>query len=71
MFELIENIKKISENINSYISIYPGADTGIGDIKFSEEYEISVERAGRETVTKINNFIRPYFLSKRRKLIRS
>jgi hypothetical protein len=59
IFELIENIKKISDNINSYISIYPDISAEIGDIKFSEKYEISVERAGRKIITDIKNSARP------------
>jgi hypothetical protein len=70
MFKLIDDIKEISENINSYISIYPGAGTGIGNVEFSEKYEVSVERAGREAVINMKNSARPQSSSKRRKLIR-
>jgi hypothetical protein len=59
IFELIENIKKVSDNINSYISIYFDADTGIEDIKFLEKYKISIERAGREAVTDMKNSAYP------------
>jgi hypothetical protein len=34
IFESVENIKEISENINFYIPIYLDADIGIGNIKF-------------------------------------
>jgi hypothetical protein len=71
IFELINNIKKVSENINSYISIYSDADIKIGNIKFSEKYEVPAERAGRKIMTDIKNSVRPQFLSKRRKLTRS
>jgi hypothetical protein len=70
IFKLIENIKEISENINFYISIYLNADIGIGDIEFSEKYEMPAERAGREIVTDMKNSARPQIFSKRRKLIR-
>jgi hypothetical protein len=59
VFELIDNIKKILENINSYISIYPDADAGTENIKFSEKCKMPVERAGRKAVTGIKNFARP------------
>jgi hypothetical protein len=38
IFELINDIKKISENIKFYIPIYPDTDIGIKNIKFSEKY---------------------------------
>jgi hypothetical protein len=41
IFELIDNIKEISENINPYISIYFNADTEIGDIEFPECWNIA------------------------------
>jgi hypothetical protein len=58
IFELVENIKKISENVNLYISIYP--DTGIRteNIEFSEKYNIPAERVGREIITGIKNSTR-------------
>jgi hypothetical protein len=71
LFKLIENIKKISENINFYIPIYFGADTVIGNIEFSEKYEMPAERAGREIITDIKISARPQSFNKRRKLIRS
>jgi hypothetical protein len=71
MFELIENIKEVSENINLYISIYPDTDAEIENIKFYKKYEISVERAGREIMTNMKNSACLQFLSKRRKLTRS
>jgi hypothetical protein len=71
IFEFVNDIKEILNNINFFISIYPDADTGIGDIKFSEKYKIPVERAGREIIINIKNSARPQSPSKRRKLIRS
>jgi hypothetical protein len=71
IFEFVNNIKKIPNNINSFISIYLNFGVGIRNIKFSEKYEIFVERADREIVTGIKNFLRPQFSNKRRKLIRS
>jgi hypothetical protein len=59
IFELINNIKKISKNINSYIPIYPDIDTGTENIKFSEEYKISAERADRKIITGMKNSARP------------
>jgi hypothetical protein len=70
IFEFVNNIKKISNNINSFISIYFDADIGIRDIKFFEKYEISAERADREIMTNIKNSTYLQFFSKRRKLIR-
>jgi hypothetical protein len=59
VFKLINDIKEISENINSYISIYFGAGVGIGDIEFYEKYKMSAERAGWKIVTDMKNFARP------------
>jgi hypothetical protein len=70
IFEFINDIKKISNNINSFIPIYPDTDIEIKNIEFFEKYKISVERAGREIVTNIKNSARPQSPSKRRKLIR-
>jgi hypothetical protein len=70
IFEFVDDIKEISDNINFFIPIYSDIDAGAGDIEFSEEYEISVERAGRKIITGIKNSARPQFSSKRRKLIR-
>jgi hypothetical protein len=70
MFELIDDIKEIFENINFYIPIYFDAGAETGDIKFFKEYKISTERAGREVITNIKNSARPQSSSKRRKLIR-
>jgi hypothetical protein len=64
IFESINNIKKISENINFYIPIYLNTDTEAGNIEFP------VERAGRKIMTDIKNSARPQSFSKRRKLIR-
>jgi hypothetical protein len=70
IFEFINDIKKISDNINSFIPIYLDADIKIGDIKFPEKYEISAKRADRETITDMKNSARPQSPNKRRKLIR-
>jgi hypothetical protein len=59
MFEFIDDIKEISDNINFFISIYPDADIGIENIKFFEKYKIFVERAGRETIINMKNSARP------------
>jgi hypothetical protein len=59
MFEFINDIKKISNNINSFIPIYPDADTETENIKFPKKYEISVERANRKIITDIKNSARP------------
>jgi hypothetical protein len=69
-FKLIENIKKISENVNSYISIYSDTVIEIGNITFPEKYKMPAKRANREIVTDIKNSALPYYLSKRRKLTR-
>jgi hypothetical protein len=58
IFELIENIKEISENINFYIPIYFGVDAEIRDVEFSEKYEVPAEYAGREVVTDMKNSAR-------------
>jgi hypothetical protein len=70
IFEFVNDIKKILNNINSFTSIYSNAGAGAGDIKFSEKYEMPAERAGRKIITGIKNSARPQFLNKRRKLIR-
>jgi hypothetical protein len=59
IFELINNIKEISENINFYIPIYPDVDIEIENIKFSKKYKISAEHADRKIVINIKNFIHP------------
>jgi hypothetical protein len=59
IFEFINNIKEIFDNINSFIPIYSDADIEIGNIKFLKKYEISAERAGRKIITNIKNFTRP------------
>jgi hypothetical protein len=58
MFEFVNDIKKISNNINSFIPIYFGIGTGIRDIEFSEKYKILAESAGRKIITDIKNFVR-------------
>jgi hypothetical protein len=70
IFEFINNIKKVSNNINSFISIYSDVDTEIRDIEFFKKYKMFAERADREAVTDMKNFARPQSLSKRRKLTR-
>jgi hypothetical protein len=70
IFEFVDDIKKISNNINSFISIYSDTDIRIGNIEFSEKYKIFIERAGREIVTNMKNSARPQSSNKRKKLIR-
>jgi hypothetical protein len=70
IFEFVNNIKKISDNINSFTPIYSDADTEIGNIKFSKKYKMPAERAGREIITDMKNSAHPQSFSKRRKLIR-
>jgi hypothetical protein len=53
IFEFVDNIKKISDNINFFTPIYSDIGIEIGDIEFSEKYEMFVERAGREIITNI------------------
>jgi hypothetical protein len=71
MFEFINNVKKISNNINSFIPIYLDADIRVGNIEFFKKYKMSAERTGREIITDMKNSARPQSSSKRRKLIRS
>jgi hypothetical protein len=59
IFEFINDIKEISNNINFFIPIYPNADIEIGDIKFSKKYKISAERTDRKTIMDIKNSARP------------
>jgi hypothetical protein len=59
IFEFVNDIKEISDNINSFIPIYFDADTEIGNIKFSEKYKISAERAGQKIVIDMKNSVRP------------
>jgi hypothetical protein len=56
IFKLINNIKNVLKNINSYIPIYSNADTKVRDIEFFEKYKISAERAGRKIITDIKKF---------------
>jgi hypothetical protein len=58
IFEFIDDIKEIPDNINSFIPIYFNAGAGIGDIKFSEKYKKLAERAGREIITGMKNSAR-------------
>ena len=71
IFEFIDDIKKIPDNINSFIPIYSDIDIEIGDIKFSEKYKMPAERADRKIIMNIKNFARSQSFNKRRKLIRS
>jgi hypothetical protein len=68
--EFINDIKKVSDNIDPFISIYSDTDTRTKNIKFPEKYKISAEYADRETITGMKNFTRPQSPNKRRKLIR-
>jgi hypothetical protein len=58
IFEFIDDVKKVFENINFFISIYFGVDAGIRDIEFSEKYKIFVECADWEIITDMKNFVR-------------
>jgi hypothetical protein len=58
IFEFVNDIKEISNNINFFISIYSGAGVGVGDVKFFEKYKMFVERAGREIMTGMKNSAR-------------
>jgi hypothetical protein len=69
IFELIDDIKEIFENINFYISIYSDAGAEIRNIKFSEKNKMLVEYADRKIITNMKNSARPQFPNKRRKLI--
>jgi hypothetical protein len=71
IFEFINDIKEIPNNINPFNPIYSDDDTKAKDIKFPEKYKILIERAGRKIITDIKNSTRPQPSSKRRKLIRS
>jgi hypothetical protein len=70
IFEFINDIKEISDNINFFISIYSDIDIEIGNIKFCKKYKMSAERADREIITNIKNSARPQSPNKRRKLTR-
>jgi hypothetical protein len=59
IFEFIDDIKEVFDNINFFISIYSGADAEVGNIEFFEKYKIFAERAGREIMTDIKNSARP------------
>jgi hypothetical protein len=71
IFEFVNDIKKISDNINFFIPIYSDADIGIGNIKFFEKYKMPAERADRKVIINIKNSARPQSPNKRKKLIRS
>jgi hypothetical protein len=70
IFEFINDIKEISNNINLFISIYFDAGAEIGNIEFFKKFKMSVERTGREIIIDMKNSARPQSPSKRRKLIR-
>jgi hypothetical protein len=70
IFEFVDDIKKVFNNINFFISIYLDIGAGIGDIEFFKKYKMPVKRAGREIITNIKNFTRPQSPNKRKKLIR-
>jgi hypothetical protein len=71
VFEFVDDVKEVFNNINSFIPIYPDVGTGVGDIEFFKKYEMSAERAGREIITDMKNFTHSQSPSKRRKLTRS
>jgi hypothetical protein len=71
IFEFVNNIKKNSENINSFTPIYPDIDTEIKNIEFLKKFEIPAERADRKIIINMKNSSRPQSPNKRRKLIRS
>jgi hypothetical protein len=59
IFEFVNDIKKISDNINFFTPIYPDTDAEIRNIKFSEKYKMPAERAGRKIIIGIKNSARP------------
>jgi hypothetical protein len=59
IFEFVNNIKEVSDNINFFISIYFDIGTGIRDIKFLKKYIMFAERADREIITNMKNSARP------------
>jgi hypothetical protein len=70
IFEFVNDIKEISNNINSFIPIYPDADIRAGDIEIFKKYEMLTERADREIITDMKNSTRSQPPNKRKKLIR-
>jgi hypothetical protein len=70
IFEFVNDIKEISENINLYTPIYPDTDTGVRNIEFSKKYKMPAERADRKIITNIKSSARPQSPNKRRNLIR-
>jgi hypothetical protein len=58
IFEFVNDIKEISNNINSFTPIYPNAGAEVRDIKFSKKYKMLTERADREIVTNMKNSAR-------------
>jgi hypothetical protein len=63
IFEFINDIKEIFDNINFFTSIYSNTGTGIENIKFLKKYKMPIERAGREIITDIKNSARPLLRS--------
>jgi hypothetical protein len=59
IFEFINDIKEISDNINPFIPIYPDTDTEIRNIEFPKKYKISAERADRKIIIDMKNSARP------------
>jgi hypothetical protein len=70
IFEFVDDIKEIPNNINPFISIYPDVGTGTENIEFFEKYKISAEYADRKIITDIKNSARSQSFNKRRKLTR-
>jgi hypothetical protein len=59
IFEFVNDIKEVSDNINSFTSIYSDTDIKIRNIKFPEKYKISAEHADRKVITNIKNSAHP------------
>jgi hypothetical protein len=70
IFEFIDDVKEIPDNINFFFPIYSDADTEIKTIEFPKKYKIFIERADRKIIIHIKNSARPQSSNKRRKLIR-
>jgi hypothetical protein len=59
IFEFVNDIKEISNNINFFIPIYSDADIEIGNIKFSKKYKVSTKHTNQEIIIDIKNSARP------------
>jgi hypothetical protein len=59
IFEFVDDIKEISNNINFFIPIYSDIDVEIENIEFPEKYKMPIERADRKIVTDMKNSARP------------